>query len=184
MIPWKKVGSTRTMFVPSGELLSEAYGELHRLASSFLRNERPNHTLQPSALINEAYLRMARHRTDTPSDRAHFLRLAARAMRNVLIDHGRGRRAQKRIREEAIVENGAPPPLMIEDYLTINSAIEKLEGMDPDLASLVELRFFGGLSVPETAEALSVSEATVKREWAVARAWLRAEFGLDGEPAG
>lgn len=171
------------MFVPSGELLSEVYGELHRLATSFLRNERPNHTLQPSALINEAYLRMARHRTDTPVDHAHFLRLAARAMRQVLIDHGRGRRAQKRTSVEVTGEWDAAAALAVEDYLTINTAIEKLEVVDPELASLVELRFFGGLSVPETAEALAVSEATVKREWAVARAWLRAEFGLEGGAA-
>lgn len=165
------------MFVPSGELLSDLYGELHRLASSFLRNERPNHTLQPSALINEAYLRMACHRTHAPSDRPHFLRLAARAMRHVLIDHSRGRRAQKRL---AVPATDAEPVdgLPIEDYLTINTALEKLEAFDPQLASLIELRFFAGLSITETAEALGLSEATVKREWAVARAWLRAEFGL------
>jgi RNA polymerase sigma factor (TIGR02999 family) len=165
------------MFVPSGEILSDLYGELHRLASSFLRNERPNHTLQPSALINEAYLRMAIHRTHAAADRPHFLRLAARAMRQVLIDHGRGRRAQKRL---AVPGADAEPldGLPMEDYLTINTALEKLEAFDPQLASIIELRFFAGLSIPETAEAMSMSEATVKREWAVARAWLRAEFGM------
>lgn len=180
------MGNLRT-FTPSGELLSEVYDELRRLAASFLRNERPNHTLQPSALINEAYLRLARYRNDTPVDRAHFLRLAARAMRQVLIDHGRGRRARKRMATEAAAagaDHDPPIALPVEDYLAINAAIEKLEGLDPDLAALVELRFFGGLSVPEIAETLTISEATVKREWSVARAWLRAEFGLEGETAG
>ena len=166
------------MVAPSGEWLSELYGELHRLAASFLRQERQNHTLQPSALINEAYLRMVQHRTHDAVDRAHFLRLAARAMRQVLIDHGRGKQAQKRQTDPAVFEQEPGVALPVEDYLTLNTALEKLATFDPQLSELIELRFFGGLSVAETAEAMQISEATVKREWALARAWLRAEFGL------
>lgn len=166
--------------VLSSELLSEVYDELHRLARSFLRNERANHTLQPSALINEAYLRLHAHKTSAIQDRAHFLRLAARAMRQVLIDHSRGKRALKR--DAAVALEGVAAVLAAEDYLAINTALEKLEGVDPNLAEIVELRFFGGLSVPETAQVLGISETTVKREWAVARVWLRAE--LDDGRAG
>jgi RNA polymerase sigma factor (TIGR02999 family) len=111
-------------------------------------------------------------------DHPHFLRLAARAMRQVLIDHGRTRNAKKRNNGLAVVDAEPDTPLPVEDYLTLNTALEKLEAFDPQLGDIIELRFFGGLSVPETAEALNISEATVKREWAVARAWLRAEFGL------
>ena len=121
---------------------------------------------------------MISHRSDEPVDHSHFLRLAARAMRQVLIDHGRGHQAQKR-NGQGIIDAEPSGELPIEDYLAINTAIEKLETFDPDLAQLIELRFFAGLSVPETAKALAISEATVKREWALARAWLRSEFGLE-----
>jgi DNA-directed RNA polymerase specialized sigma24 family protein len=141
--------------VLNGELLTEVYDELHRLASSFLRNERPNHTLQPSALINEAYIRLMTHRTHAAVDRHHFL-----------------------ITDSPAAPQAAEP----EDYLTIHDALTKLEAVDPQLANVVELRFFGGLSVEETAEVLEVSETTVKREWAVARAWLRSE--LEGPETG
>ena len=160
--------------VLTGELLDELYGELHRLASSFLRNERANHTLQPSALINEAYIRLRAHRTHPAVDRQHFLRLAARAMRHVLIDYGRRHRAAKRDAPLFLItDSSAANP---EDYLTIHDALTKLEAVDPELANIVELRFFGGLSVEETAEILEVSESTVKREWSIARAWLRSEL--------
>lgn len=159
----------------SGELLNDIYDELHRLASAFLRNERPNHTLQPSALINEAYLRLILHKTHPAVDKHHFLRLAARAMRHVLIDYSRQHRAKKR--DAALLhqtgDEGIPSPVDPEDYLTIHMALEKLEAVDPQLAEIVELRFFGGLSVDETATVLEISETTVKREWAVARVWLR-----------
>lgn len=162
----------------SGELLTEVYDELHRLAAAFLRNERPNHTLQPSALINEAYIRLVTHRTHPAVDRAHFLRLAARAMRHVLIDHGRRHRAAKRDAALLLItdSNSAPDAAAPEDYLTIHDALTRLEAFDPQLATIVELRFFGGLSVEETAAVLDVSETTVKREWSVARAWLRSEL--------
>jgi RNA polymerase sigma factor (TIGR02999 family) len=149
--------------VLNGELLSEVYDELHRLATAFLRNERPNHTLQPSALINEAYIRLRTHRTHAAVDRHHFIRLAARAMRHVLIDYGRRHRAAKR--DAALFFLSDPDTAAPEDYLTIHDALSKLETIDPQLANIVELRFFGGLSVEETAEVLDISESTVKRDW-------------------
>jgi RNA polymerase sigma-70 factor, ECF subfamily len=161
------------MTVFSEDLLGEVYGELHRIASSFLRNERSNHTLQPSALINEAYVRLVLHKTHAAVDQHHFLRLAARAMRHVLIDYSRQHRAKKRDLSLFHQVDGPADPIDPEDYLTIHNALEKLEAIDPQLANIVELRFFGGLSVPETAEVLKISETSVKREWAVARVWLK-----------
>lgn len=166
----------------SGELLEEIYAELHRLASSFLRNERAHHTLQPSALINEAYLRLVEHKTMPAVDRAHFMRQAARAMRNVLIDHARQKRARKR--DHSLLEPSLGHTIADfspEQYLTIDHAVTRLEEWDPRQAEIVELRFFGGLSVPEVAEMLDISEKTVKREWAMARAWLRAELERQGK---
>jgi len=156
------------------DLYTELHSELHRLASSFLRNERSGHTLQPSALINEAYLRMVEHKTMTAVDHRHFLSLAARAMRHVLIDYSRQHRAQKRDRTLLLPETNQP--LRIEDYLSIDTALKKLEQFDTRQSEVVELRFFGGLSVGETAEVMGISEKTVKREWAMARAWLLGEL--------
>lgn len=160
------------------ELYTDLHSELHRIATAFLRAERPGHTLQPSALINEAYLRMVAHMRITAADRQHFLRLAARAMRHVLIDYARIRQARKRDRSLMIADAGPDtlPPLGPEDYLTIDDALRRLEALDTRQAEIVELRFFGGLSVPETAAVLGVSEPTVKREWSMARAWLRGEL--------
>ncbi len=165
----------------SGELLEEIYAELHRLAASFLRNERAHHTLQPSALINEAYLRLVEHKTMPAVDRAHFMRQAARAMRNVLIDHARQKRARKR--DHSLLEPTLDQTIADfspEEYLTIDNALSRLEVWDPRQAEIVELRFFGGLSVTEIAETLSISEKTVKRDWAMARAWLRTELERQG----
>lgn len=170
--------SSSALLLQSGELLAELYDELHKLARSFLRNERAWHTLQPSALINEAWMRLVTHRTMEPADRPHFLRLAARAMRHVLIDYARVHRAAKRDREQITAAlaspgaGGADP----EDYLTIGVALKKLVELDPRQAEIVELRFFGGLSVEETAAVMGISEKTVKRDWAMARAWLRGEL--------
>jgi RNA polymerase sigma-70 factor, ECF subfamily len=160
------------------DLYTELHSELHRIATAFLRNERPGHTLQPSALINEAYLRMVAHMRITATDRQHFLRLAARAMRHVLIDYARVHRAQKRDRNLLIAEvtSDTIRPLAPEDYLTIDDALRRLECFDVRQSEIVELRFFGGLSVQETASLMGISEATVKREWSMARAWLRGEI--------
>jgi RNA polymerase sigma-70 factor (ECF subfamily) len=164
---------------PSESALFElVYDELRRLASSYLRQERLDHTLQTSALVNEAYLRLAGNRHLQSTDRLHYLRVASHAMRHVLVDHARRRSAQKR---EAGVrvnldEADATDGRNLEELLIIDTALHKLAGVDARQAEIVELRYFGGLSVPETAEALSISEKTVKRDWAVARAWLRGEL--------
>jgi len=158
--------------------LELVYNELHRLASSFLRQERPGHTLQTSALVHEAYLRLRNAAPMHFEDRQHYVRIASRAMRRVLVDHARRRRRQKRdagerIDLDRVAVIGQPN---LEEYLTIDTALQKLAEVDARQAEIVELRFFGGLSVPETAETLAISEKTVKREWAVARAWLRGEL--------
>lgn len=163
-------------------LLEVLYGDLHRLASSFLRRDRPGHTLQTSALVNEAYLRLATNRSVAVNDRQHYFRLAAHAMRHILVDYARSRNAQKRDAPEPV-----PAPLnwvdrgKLEDYLTVDTALQRLASIDPRQAEIVELRFFGGLSVPETAQSLEISEKTVKREWSCARAWLKGEL-LRGDP--
>jgi RNA polymerase sigma-70 factor, ECF subfamily len=159
-------------------LLELVYNELHRLASTFLRQERPGHTLQTSALVNEAYLRLRNASPMHFEDRQHYVRIASRAMRRVLVDYARRRRRQKReagerIEIDRVAVIGQPN---LEEYLTIDTALQKLAEVDARQAEIVELRFFGGLSVPETAQAVGISEKTVKREWAVARAWLRGEL--------
>ena len=170
---------TEASGLPSESALFElVYGELRRLASSYMRQERQDHTLQTSALVNEAYLRLAGNRHLQSTDRQQYLRVASHAMRHVLVDHARRRSAQKReggVRvnlEEADPTDGTN----LEDLLVIDTALHKLAEVDARQADIVELRYFGGLSVPETAEALNISEKTVKRDWAVARAWLRGEL--------
>jgi RNA polymerase sigma factor (TIGR02999 family) len=161
------------------------YDELRRLAASYLRAERPDHTLQPTALVHEAYLRLVDQTTDW-RNRAHFFGIAAQMMRRILVDHARRRQASKRdperlrvtagVAEVAASRNDAP------DLLALDSALDALEHLDPRQAKIVELRFFAGLSVEETAEVANVSTATVKREWRTARAWLRREIEGPGEP--
>jgi RNA polymerase sigma factor (TIGR02999 family) len=161
-------------------LVELMYNDLHRLASSFLRRNRPGHTLQTSALLNEAYLRLADADAMRFEDRQHYVRVAARAMRQVLVDHARRRNAQKRDSSPLVdldrpgwIERGK-----MEEYLSIDASLRKLAQIDPCQAEIVELRFFGGLSVEETAQALAISEKTVKRDWSMARAWLRGELEL------
>lgn len=159
-------------------LVELVYRDLHKLASSFLRRNRPGHTLQTSALLNEAYLRLAGSGSMRFQDRQHYVRVAACAMRQVLVDHARRRNAQKRNSGPAVDFDrpGWVDAGKMEDYLTIDESLRKLAEIDARQAEIVELRFFGGLSVEETARALSVSEKTVKRDWSVARAWLRGEL--------
>lgn len=159
-------------------LLELVYGELRKLASSFLRRNRSAETLQTSALLNEAYLRLASGNPMRFQDRQHYVRVAARAMRQVLVDHARRRHAQKR-EVSPPVELDRPGWIdrgKMEEYLTIDTSLRKLAELDPRQAEIVELRFFGGLSVAETAQALAISEKTVKRDWSAARAWLRGEL--------
>jgi RNA polymerase sigma factor (TIGR02999 family) len=160
-------------------LLPAVYDELRRLAAAQLQHERPGHTLQPTALAHEAFLRLVNQRDVSWKNRAHFLGLAAQAMRRILADHARRRRAEKRggdavrVTMEESDLPGAPPDLMADD---LDAALEDLARLEPRHARIVELRFFGGLTIEETAEVVGVSPATVKRDWLLARAWLYREL--------
>jgi len=151
------------------------YEELRRLARHFLAAERSDHTLQPTALVHEAYLRLIDQHSVDWRNRAHFLAIAATMMRRILINHAEAHRAAKR--------EGSVQMLSLEDafgiftdprvdLLDLNAALDRLSGLDPQQGRVVELRYFGGLSIEETAEALEISPATVKREWSTARLWL------------
>jgi RNA polymerase sigma factor (TIGR02999 family) len=147
-----------------------------------LRNERPNHTLQPTALVNEAYLRLAAQHREAWSDRVQFLAVASHLMREILVDYARARNRVKRggglapVRVEDAGELAAAPGVNV---MELDEALEALERVDPQQRQIVELRYFGGLSIEETARALSVSPATVKRDWRMARAWLHRELSQD-----
>jgi RNA polymerase sigma factor (TIGR02999 family) len=159
-------------------LLPLVYGELRRLAASYMRRERSDHTLQPTALVHEAYLRLVDQNVDW-QNRAHFFGIAAQMMRRILVDHARRRQTAKR---DAPVYRLSQPegiagPDRDPELLSLDRALGGLESLDPRQARIVELRFFGGLGVEETAEVVGVSSATVKREWRSARAWLRREIG-------
>jgi len=164
-------------------LLPVVYQELRRLAAGYIRHEKPGQTLQPTALVHEAYLRLMKDRPDRWQNKAHFCAIAAHSMRQILIERARARNAQKRwgekariTLEEELVQGGERSV----DLLALDEAIERLAALDPEQARIVELRFFGGLTVEETADALDISPATVKRHWTVARAWLARE--LEGRP--
>jgi RNA polymerase sigma factor (TIGR02999 family) len=150
-----------------------------------MRRERPDHTLQPTALVHEAFLRMAGRTPLSVQDRTHFLRAASQAMRRVLVDHARARNAQKRgaalhvTLDEAVA--GAPQTAV--DMLALDDALDRLGAAEPRWAQVVELRYFAGLEIPEVAAALGVSPATVKRDWQFARAWLSRELGPDAAAA-
>jgi RNA polymerase sigma factor (TIGR02999 family) len=158
------------------------YTELRKLAASYLRVERPDHTLQPTALVHEAYLRLVDQRSVNWQNRAHFFGIAAQMMRRILVDHARRRQAAKRdgatyrlytSEEEATARDP--------ELLALDEALSGLEALDARQARIVELRFFGGLTVEETAEVAGVSPATVKREWRTARAWLAREIRPAGD---
>ena len=162
------------------ELMPLVYGELRRLAARYLRLERSDHTLQPTALVHEAYLRLVGQKNVAWQNRAHFFGLAAQLMRRILVDHARRRAAVKRDAAPTRIALEPPAPGQEADrepeILALHEALTGLERLDARQAQIVELRFFGGLSVEETAEAAGVSTATVKREWRTARAWLRREL--------
>jgi len=165
-------------------LMPLVYEELRRLAASYLHSERPDHTLQPTALVHEAYLRLVNQRSTDWKNRAHFFAIAAQTMRRILVDHARSRLAAKRSGRTIRIEVDDPDAgtsERSEELLALDSALAALERLDPAQARVVELRFFGGLTIEETAEATRVSAATVKREWRVARAWLRREIERGGE---
>jgi RNA polymerase sigma factor (TIGR02999 family) len=162
-------------------LLPLIYGELRRIASNQLRRERADHTLVPTALVHELYLRLVDQSRSTWENRAHFFGLAAQLMRRILVDHARAQHAEKRggsvtrvSLEDALAANQPEPraPGQEADVLAIDEALERLTTIDQDQARIVELRFFAGLSVDETAHVLKRSPRTIKREWRLARAWL------------
>jgi RNA polymerase sigma factor (TIGR02999 family) len=154
------------------QLFRVLYSELRRQAGRYMRRERRSHTLQPSGLVNEAYLRLAGSPDLDLHDRAHFFAIAARVMRQVLVDHARRRRAAKREGVHVTLGDADAAAVPLE-VLDLETALQELAGLDPRQARVVELRFFGGLDVEETADALGLSARTVKREWQTARAWLQ-----------
>ena len=164
----------------SAELFQHVYRELRQLAAGHMRGERHDHTLQPTALVHEAYMRLTGQRELSFENRAHFFGVAAGVMRRILIDHARAVRADKRGRGEAKVSVddilevvGTESP----DYLIeLDQALDRLAALDDKQARVVELRFFGGLSVEETAEVMGVTSRTINRHWRVARAWLHREL--------
>ena len=168
---------------PSDELIRAVYEQLRRQARRQLQRERSNHTLDTAALINEAYLKLVEQRSVKWNGRAHFFALAAELMRRILVDHARARHRQKRGgNEEAIALENAPcvsplvsPPIDV-DLIALDDALGRLAGLDEQQVKIVELRYFAGLGIEETAEILQISPATVKRDWASAKAWLRYEL--------
>lgn len=162
------------------KLMPLVYDELRRLAGNCLRRERREHTLQPTALVNEAYLRLIDQRNARWQNRAQFFGISAQLMRRILVDHARQHQAAKRggsdqkrlsiTRAEGMTSQPAV------DLLALNEALDELSKMDPQQSRIVELKFFGGLSIEETAEVLGIGHATVEREWKLARAWLRRQL--------
>jgi RNA polymerase sigma factor (TIGR02999 family) len=164
------------------QLLPLVYIELRRIAARQLRSERGNHTLQPTALVHEVYLRLVDQRQVDWQDRAHFLGVAAQTMRRILVDHARRHHAKKRgggghyVSIDDALELAASQEMPL---LALDEALRGLEGVDPELSRIVELRAFGGLSIEEAALVLKVSPSTVKRGWRTAKAWLNRELGTD-----
>jgi RNA polymerase sigma factor (TIGR02999 family) len=170
----------------NARLMEVLHTELARLARRYMRGERPNHTLQPTALVNEAYIRLLGKESPTWQNRAHFLAHAARAMRQILVDHARANRSDKRggkhvkislesvgsDSDRSLAETLASPGPPAE-IIALDEALEELSTLDPRQAQVVELRFFGGLLEAEIAELLSVTPRTVRREWSTARLWLQ-----------
>jgi RNA polymerase sigma-70 factor (ECF subfamily) len=158
------------------------YDELRRLAASYFRRERPGQTLQATALVHEAYLRLIGEKTHNWQNRTHFLAIAALSMRQILVQRARARKAAKRGGDpERIVldEQLLPAPAAAQqeiDLVALDAALEKLAALNQRQAKIVELRYFGGLSVEEVGDVLDISPATVKRDWTLARAWLRKEL--------
>jgi len=164
------------------QLMPLVYDELRRLARGYLSRERPGHTLQPTALVNEAYIKLVDQTRVDWQGRTHFFAVGARVMRNLLIDHARGRGRAKRggAWHKVTLAEGLTPftrrELDVDQLLSLNEALERLAELDERQARIVELRFFGGLTVPEVATVLGVSTRTVEGDWTHARAWLKREL--------
>ena len=183
--------------VPSGErfepgdgpaaepLFADVYSELRSLAARYLRRERKDHTLQPTALVHEAYLKLVGQTRADWQGRAHFLAIAAQSMREILVDHARRHNAAKRggnrhrigLDENLLVESSRDV-----DVLALEDALTRLAKLDPRQARMIELRFFGGMNVADVAKVMGMSKRSVEREWTMVRAWLRRELGRSGLP--
>jgi RNA polymerase sigma factor (TIGR02999 family) len=165
-------------------LVPLVYNELRRIARRCLSGQRSDHTLQPTALVHEAYLRLVRYDAIDWRDRAHFFALAAQIMRQILVDHARKQTAIKRGGNAVTIvvdESSAIAKQTSHDLLALDDALKQLASLDPRQSQIVELRFFGGLSIEETAQAVNISPATTKREWATARLWLLNEMHSGAE---
>lgn len=164
----------------AGDLLPLVYGELRRLADSYMREERAGHTLQPTALVHEAYLRLVDQTRVRWQDRTHFFAVAATCMRRILVNHARDRRRQKRggpdARRIALADLADTGVIGDAELVALDDALAKLERLDERKVRVVELRFFAGFTVEQAAELLDVSAVTVKRDWEFARAWLLREL--------
>jgi len=169
-----------------GRLVPLVYRELRQVAARLLRGERTGHTLQPTALVHELYLRLVEQDRADWKDRAHFLAVAAKLMRHILVDYARARGTAKRDGMATRIEiagfelSGEEP--RTEEILAVDEALDRLAELDPQQARVVELRYFAGLTVEETAEAVGISPRTVKRDWAMASAWLRSEISPRPSP--
>jgi RNA polymerase sigma factor (TIGR02999 family) len=166
------------------ELVRLVYQELRRIAAAYLWKERPGHSLQPTALINEAWIRLADQTQVDWRDRTHFFGVAAQMMRRILVDHARAHRADKRgggatVLSLDIVEIEATPQ-KLEEILAIDEVLSRLAQVDPQQEQIVEMHYFAGMTIEETAAALGISSRTVDREWALASAWLRRELNRKG----
>ena len=161
------------------QLLPVVYNEMRRLAAGYLKNERPGHTLQPTALANEAFLRIVVQKNVSWQNRAHFIGLAALAMRRILVDHARRRKAVKRGGGKTVITLEASMSAGVNEvaFDDLDQALNDLARLSERQAKVVELRYFGGLTIEETAEVLGISTMTVKRDWTMARAWLFRELG-------
>jgi RNA polymerase sigma factor (TIGR02999 family) len=185
--PWDELPALLAAAQTDGEARDRAvallYPELKRIAEAQMRRERPDHTLQATGLVNEFFVYLANSRTLTAQSRAHFLVLASIVMRRLLVDYARARKRDKRGGQLVRVdieqaERGDAPQFA--DLVEIDELLTKLAASDPRMARVVELRFFGGLTNAETAEALGVNERTIKRDWQIARAWLYSQLRRDG----
>lgn len=175
----------------ASKLIPVVYDELRRLAGSYMRRERVDHTLQATALVHEAYMKLVEQRSVNWQSRAHFFGVAAQLMRRILIDHARGHSRQKRGGEQQKVSLDEAlifSEQQAAELLAVDDSLNQLAKIDPRQAKVVEMRFFGGLSVEEAAEVLGVSPKTVKRDWSVAKAWLYADlkerYGIDAAAMG
>jgi RNA polymerase sigma factor (TIGR02999 family) len=178
--------SRRSAHAKADELMPQVYEELRRLAGNYLRRERPGQTLQATALVHEAFLRLSREKNQPWQNRTHFLAIAALSMRQILVQRARARHAEKRgggadriTLDDAVMAEREDERVGGVDVLALDTALEKLAALDAQQAKIVELRYFGGLTVEEVAETLDISPATVKRHWSLARAFLKKELSQE-----